>query len=196
MGSSSLKSAHEGYKSLNRFVFACIWQDETGNYKAVSVTAYLSLGSNIGDRADSLREAIEQLRGLGQVTAVSSLYETEPMEFREQPWFLNCAVQLETELTPEELLDGILRIEEKMGRHRLVKKGPRNIDLDILLFGDQIVEDAKLTIPHPAMHERRFVLDPLAEIAPTAWHPMDKRSIRELLEALLPGQSVRKIGDA
>lgn len=162
----------------------------------VSSIAYISLGSNIGDRAGRLREAIKQLSSLGKVLAASSLYEAEPVEYIEQPWFVNCVVELETELTPAKLLDGILRIEEKMGRHRLVKKGPRNIDLDILLYDDEIVEDAKLTIPHPAMHERRFVLEPLAEIAPEAWHPVDKRIIRELLDALPPGQTVRKVGDA
>jgi 2-amino-4-hydroxy-6-hydroxymethyldihydropteridine diphosphokinase len=159
----------------------------------VAVTTYLSLGSNIGERAGNLRNAIEQMRALGQVTAVSSFYETEPIEFTEQPWFLNCVVELETVLTPVELLGGILRIEEKMGRHPLVKKGPRNIDLDILLYGDEIVDTVELTIPHPAMHERRFVLEPLAEIRPEAWHPVDRRSIGELLDALPPGQTVRRI---
>jgi 2-amino-4-hydroxy-6-hydroxymethyldihydropteridine diphosphokinase len=159
----------------------------------VTVTAYLSLGSNIGDRAANLREAIERLRSMGNAGAVSSLYETEPIEFTKQPWFLNCVVEIETGLSPTKLLDGILEIEKQMGRHREKKKGPRNIDLDILFYGDEIVDGPELTIPHPAMHERRFVLAPLAEIAPEVRHPVSKKTVRELLESLSAGQVVKKI---
>jgi 2-amino-4-hydroxy-6-hydroxymethyldihydropteridine diphosphokinase len=163
---------------------------------------YLSMGSNVGDREAQLRGALARLGALGRVAAVSSLYETEPVEFTHQPWFLNCAVALETSRTPQQLLAAILGIEEKMGRRRLQKKGPRVIDLDILLFGDLLFEDAivhdesmqsnRLTIPHPAMHQRRFVLEPMAEIAPELLHPVFKKTIRELLDALPPGQIVRK----
>ena len=153
---------------------------------------YLSLGSNVGDRAGNLNTAIGRLRALGEVVAVSSFYETEPVEFTAQPWFLNCAVTLDTENTPQRLLAGILEIEQQLGRQRGQKNGPRTIDLDILLFGNSIVEDRGLTIPHPAMHERRFVLEPLAEVAPDARHPVFKRTIRELLDALPTGQAVRK----
>jgi 2-amino-4-hydroxy-6-hydroxymethyldihydropteridine diphosphokinase len=151
---------------------------------------YLSLGSNLGDRAGNLNSAIERLRTLGDVVAVSSFYETEPVEFSAQPWFLNCAVEMNTEKTPQQLLAGILEIEQQLGRQRGQKNGPRTIDLDILLFGDCIVEDRGLSIPHPAMHERRFVLEPLAEIAPDARHPILKRTIRELRDALPAGQAV------
>jgi len=154
---------------------------------------YLSLGSNVGDRAANLNTAIDRLRAFGEVVAVSSCYETEPVEFTAQPWFLNCAVTLDTEKTPGQLLSGILDIEQQLGRRRGQQKGPRILDIDILLFGDSIVEDAGLTIPHPAMQERRFVLEPLAEIAPDVLHPILKRSIRELRDALPPGQAVRKI---
>jgi 2-amino-4-hydroxy-6-hydroxymethyldihydropteridine diphosphokinase len=154
---------------------------------------YLSLGSNIGDRAANLREAVTRLSDLGEIKVVSSTYETEPVEFTEQPWFLNCVVELQTGLSPSQLLDGILEIEKQMGRFRQQSKGPRNIDLDILLYEDQVLNSQGLTIPHPAMHQRRFVLEPLAEIAPEARHPLNKRSVRELLHALPPGQSVRKI---
>jgi 2-amino-4-hydroxy-6-hydroxymethyldihydropteridine diphosphokinase len=127
------------------------------------------------------------------VLAASSLYETEPVDFIEQPWFLNCAVALETRKTPQQLLAAILGIEEQMGRKRLQNKGPRSIDIDILLFDNVIMNSKELTIPHPAMHQRRFVLEPLAEIAPDAIHPVLKKTIRELRDALPPGQAVRRL---
>lgn len=154
---------------------------------------YLSLGSNVGDRAANLNAAIERLRSLGEVVAVSSLYETEPVEFTAQPWFLNCAVKLNTEKMPKQLLNAVLDIEKEMGRKRLKKKGPRTIDIDILLFGNSIIDTKGLTVPHPAMHERRFVLEPLAEIAPEVRHPVFKRTARELRDVLPPGQAVKRL---
>jgi len=109
-----------------------------------------------------------------------------------QPWFLNCAVALETELMPKQLMKAILGIEKEMGRRRTQPKGPRSIDIDILLFGNSVVDTAGLTIPHPAMHERRFVLAPLAEIAPGALHPVLKKTISELRDAL-PSKGVVRI---
>jgi len=159
---------------------------------------YLSLGSNVGDREAQLRDAQTRLGEVGRVAAVSSFYETEPVEFTQQPWFLNCALALETSKTPRQVMAVILRLEEEMGRRRLQKKGPRSIDIDILLFDDAIVKDEitdsiHLTIPHPAMDRRRFVLEPLAEIAPEALHPVLKKTIRELRDVLGPGQTVRKL---
>ena len=159
----------------------------------VRATVYLSLGSNVGDRTRNLNAAIQRLRALGEVMAVSSIYETEPVDFTAQPWFLNCAVKLNTENTPEQLLTGIVEIERQLGRRRGLQKGPRIIDLDILLFGTSTFKAPGLTIPHPAMHERRFVLEPLAEIAPEVCHPVLKQTIRELLSVLPIGQAVRKI---
>jgi len=159
----------------------------------VKKSVYLSLGSNVGDRRAHLEEAIERLRQLGSVAAVSSFYETEPVAVTQQGWFLNCVVKLETEAMPRQLLSRLLDIERSMGRKRTRAKGPRNIDLDILLFGSSVVEARGLTIPHPAMHERRFVLEPLAEVAPEVRHPVLKRTARELRDALPPGPAVRKV---
>jgi len=159
----------------------------------VRKTAYLSLGSNLGDRAANIASALQALRELGEVSAVSSMYETEPVDFTRQGWFLNCAVKLETEKLPRQLLAALLRIEQQMGRRRTVAKGPRVIDIDVLLFGAAVIDTRELTVPHPAMHARRFVLEPLAEIAPEARHPVFKKTVRELRDALPPGQAVRKI---
>ena len=158
--------------------------------------AYLSLGSNLdsklGDREHALRDAISRLETVGRVVAVSSSYETEPVEFAGQAWFLNCALALETDFTPGQLMEVLLDLERQMGRQRTQKKGPRTIDMDILLFGDAVVDSPEITVPHPAMHRRRFVLEPLVEIAPQAWHPVLNKTARELLAQLPPGQAVRK----
>ncbi len=154
---------------------------------------YISLGSNVGDRSANLRGTTERLGEVGLVKAKSGFYETEPVELRDQPWFLNSVVALETNLTPEELLKKVLAIEHEMGRIRTRDKGPRSIDIDILLFGDQLIEERGLKIPHPAMHQRRFVLEPLAEIAPEVVHPQLRKTARELLAALPAGQAVRRL---
>ena len=145
---------------------------------------YLSLGSNLGDRQANLRNAIGRLLELGYVEEVSSLYETEPVEVTDQPWFLNCVVAVRTDLVPREFLAGVLEIERSMGRERTQPKGPRNIDIDILLYGAATINTPTLTVPHPAMAKRRFVLEPLAEIAPEATHPVLKKTVRELRDAL------------
>jgi 2-amino-4-hydroxy-6-hydroxymethyldihydropteridine diphosphokinase len=159
----------------------------------VKKLVYLGLGSNLGDRRAHLEAAIAQLARLGAIKAQSSVYETEPVEMAPpsgtHSWFLNCAVALETELMPRQLMARLLGIERGLGRKRERaaepgKKQPRTIDLDILLFGNSVIETAGLTVPHPGMHQRRFVLEPLAEIAPEARHPVFKRTMRELRDAL------------
>jgi len=154
---------------------------------------YLSLGSNIGDRASNLQSAIEKISTLGEVISQSSLYETEPVEVSGHPWYLNCAVALKTEKMPKQLMSALLAIEQDMGRRRSQEKMPRKIDIDILLFGNSVIQSKELTVPHPEMHRRRFVLEPLAEIAAEVRHPVLKRTIGELLNALPAGQAVRKI---
>lgn len=159
-------------------------------------TAYLSLGSNLGDREANLRAAIEGLEALGEIVAVSSIYETEPVDTDvPQPQFLNGIVALYTNWLPERLLSGVLAIEASLGRRREQQKGPRTVDIDIVLFNGLIIDARRLTIPHPAMHRRRFVLEPLAEIAPELRHPVLKRTVAELLASLPADQGVvRKIG--
>ncbi|MFZ0800075.1 MAG: 2-amino-4-hydroxy-6-hydroxymethyldihydropteridine diphosphokinase [Terriglobales bacterium] len=159
----------------------------------MSEISYLSLGSNLGDRAANLRAALAQLDAGGRLLAVSALYETQPVDVPDQPWFLNCVVAIETGKTPRELLQLALQIEAAMGRLRMREKGPRNIDIDLLLFGDRVVEEPGLKIPHPAMQQRRFVLEPLAEIAPEARHPKLGKTARELLAELADGQRVRRL---
>jgi 2-amino-4-hydroxy-6-hydroxymethyldihydropteridine diphosphokinase len=154
---------------------------------------YLSLGSNTGDRAANVNNAIAHLGELGRVVAVSSFYETEPVEFINQPWFINCVLALDTEKLPIQLLQAVLAVEQDMGRHRTEDKGPRNIDIDIVLFGDAVVEEKGLRVPHPGLPTRRFVLEPLAEIAPDVLHPVLKKTARELRDALLSGQAVRRL---
>jgi 2-amino-4-hydroxy-6-hydroxymethyldihydropteridine diphosphokinase len=156
-------------------------------------TVYLSLGSNMGDRAENIARAIAVLGHHGvRVMRESSLYETEPLEIREQPWFFNCAIEAETELSPQELMEVLLGIEREMGRERRVPKGPRLIDLDILLYGSDIVKQPGLEIPHPRMAERKFVLVPLDEIAGEANHPVSMMTIAEMLDATADRSEARK----
>jgi 2-amino-4-hydroxy-6-hydroxymethyldihydropteridine diphosphokinase len=144
-------------------------------------TVYLGLGSNVGEREANLQAAVDALHGRDlAVTRLSSVYETEPQDFRAQRWFLNLVAEVSTDLFPRQLLTRLAQIEQKLGRRRLVAKGPRTIDIDILLFGGFIIETPELVVPHPRLRDRRFVLAPLAELAPDLRDPVTHRSMREL----------------
>jgi 2-amino-4-hydroxy-6-hydroxymethyldihydropteridine diphosphokinase len=151
---------------------------------AVQQTAAIALGSNLGDREANLHAAIEHLRSLGAVEKISSFHNTAPVGYLDQPQFLNAAILLKTELPAIELMHALLAIEKKMGRDRVtaIPKGPRLIDLDLLLYGEHILNTKDLILPHPAMHERAFVLAPLAEIAAGMRHPVKNTTVRKLLE--------------
>jgi 2-amino-4-hydroxy-6-hydroxymethyldihydropteridine diphosphokinase len=155
-------------------------------------TAYLSLGSNVGDRKRMLGEALHLLESPGlHVARVSPVYETEPQDFKNQPWFLNLVAEVQTGLFPMQLLTRTQRIESKLGRKRTLDKGPRSIDIDILLYGESVIDAKDLVVPHPRMTERRFVLQPLADLAPDLRHPVLRCTVRELL-AKVSGQAVRQ----
>ncbi len=150
-------------------------------------TIYLGLGSNIGDRQANLEAALAGLPAIGvRVTRASPVYETEPVDFTDQRWFLNLVVEAETELFPLQLLARLQRIERDLGRVRTVARGPRTLDIDILLYGQAVIQRPDLEIPHPRMAERRFVLAPLADLAPDLRHPVTRKTVRELLEAAPP----------
>ena len=151
--------------------------------KLVAIALGSNLASPFGDRAANLWEAVERVRELGAVKAVSSSYETEPVGYLDQPRFLNAALLLETSLEPAELMRALLEVEQTMGRERVgaIAKGPRVIDLDMLLYGQVVMNTTELTLPHPEMMERRFVLEPLAEIAPGMVHPVLGLTVREML---------------
>jgi len=154
---------------------------------------YIGLGSNLGDREANLRTAREQIAAPDlRVLRESSIYETAPRDIEDQPWFLNQVIECETDLFPRQLLARLKKIERAMGRKHRIAKGPREIDLDILLYGDAVVKSPELEVPHPRLSERRFVLEPLAELAPDKKHPGTRRTVREML-AGVSNQVMKKI---
>ncbi len=161
------------------------------------VVAYLGLGANQGDPRRQLQEAMVRLGATEEVEVVkaSSFYRTPPLGPPDQPWYINAVIQVHTRLTPEELLRVMQRVEQDLGRVRRERWGPRLIDIDLLLYDGVILRDPDLCLPHPEMHKRSFVLVPLTEIAPQAWHPALEQTASELLAKLDPGdrESVEKL---
>jgi len=155
-------------------------------WKRSTTKAFVSLGSNMGDRAGNLLLGVRGMLHAGlHVSCLSSIYETEPVDVIDQPPFLNIVAELHiTIFSPEQILARLLRVEYALGRRREIERGPRNIDLDLLLYGDEQRESEYLMLPHPRMHQRRFVLEPLAELAPQLLHPTIGKSIRQLLDEL------------
>ena len=151
-------------------------------------TIYIALGSNVGDRAANLRDACTRLETDVDILRRSSLYDTAPRGLLNQPWFLNQVIEAETELLPRQSMKLLLRIEREMGRKRTVRNGPRLIDLDLLLYASAVIDAKGLLVPHPRMGERRFVLEPLAEIAPDLRHPVTGQSIKQMLASVMDQQ--------
>lgn len=155
-------------------------------------TVYLSLGSNLDDRLANIKKALRMLESQVDVQSVSSVYETEPWGLNSQPWFLNVVCVGETELAPRALLDSVKGIEQRLGRRQTVRYGPRRIDIDILFYGDRIIHNPGLHIPHPRLSDRAFVLVPLAEIAPGLEHPATGKTVSAMLAELEEAEAVRK----
>lgn len=156
-------------------------------------TAYIAIGSNKGKRIKNIKEALVRIREEMRVEKTSSLYLTEPMELK-GGWFVNCVLEAKTDKEPEELVRTLLKIEEKMGRIRIKeKKIPRVIDLDLLFYEERIMEEKDLILPHPSLHKRGFVLIPLNEINPDLYHPVLKKSVKEILQSLTDIKQVERI---
>jgi len=158
------------------------------------VEVYLALGANLGDRMGSIASAVERLSGKVAIRKLSSVYETEPFYFKDQPMFLNAVLSGMTGLDPFELLSFLKGIESDMGRQTSFRNAPRTIDIDILFYGDRIIETLELTIPHPRIAERAFVLVPLAEIAPGLVHPQSQKKVSDMLAEVDGVNGVRKFG--
>ncbi|HEV8337511.1 MAG TPA: 2-amino-4-hydroxy-6-hydroxymethyldihydropteridine diphosphokinase [Candidatus Polarisedimenticolia bacterium] len=160
----------------------------------VSERIFLGLGSNLGDRLDHLRQAIESLQDKGvRIVRLSAVYDTDPVGYRAQGNFLNLVAEVDWQASPRELLERCQAVERERGRARAVRDGPRTLDLDLLLFGDRILKETDLTLPHPRMHERRFVLQPLAELAPLLRHPVLGMTVGTLLERCADSAGVRQL---
>jgi len=158
-------------------------------------TVYLGLGSNLGDRMAILKRAVAALTALGAIEACSRVYETAPLHLTDQPAFLNMAVRLATQLAPNDLLGAVKALERDLGRVDGIRWGPRLIDIDILLYDGVVLSEERLVIPHPRLAERRFALAPLADVGAAAAHPVERRTVAEMLAALPMADDVRVVAE-
>ena len=158
-------------------------------------TVFIGLGTNLGDRVDNLKTAQGHIKRFIDIVSRSSLYETEPVDYEQQGWFLNMVVEGLTRLAARDLLKHLLDTEKEMGRHRVLRKGPRIIDLDILFYGSDIIEQDDLVVPHPEIQNRGFVLTPLNEIAPQFRHPLLQKDVSRLLNELPTAKEVKRLDD-
>ena len=156
-------------------------------------SVFISIGSNLGDKIGNCKIAIEEIAAFAKILKVSSCYETEPLGYEEQPNFINCAAEICTDLSPHDLLTKLNKIEDKLGRVRLEKWGPRTIDLDIVFFGNQVINDENLEIPHPRAHLRQFVLEPICEIAPEYLDPVLNQTVSVLVKECEDNKQVVKL---
>lgn len=154
------------------------------------VRVYLGIGSNLGNKIENIRESIRYLRKISKIVKISPVYKTEPVGYKNQDWFLNCVVEIETKLPPLKLLSFLKTIEKKLKRKRTIRHGPRTIDIDILLYGNDIIKTKNLIVPHARMHRRLFVLEPLSKLNPKTIHPKLKKSINELKSKIKSKESV------
>ena len=160
--------------------------------------AYIGIGSNVGDKARQCEQGISEIQKLDRhrLLARSSLYKTQPIGYIEQDWFINLVIKIETEMDAPALLSSLKEIESRLGRVETLRWGPRTIDLDILFFNDHQIQTDELTVPHPLIQDRQFVLVPLAEIDPNLTHPVLKKTVKELLERLKEDRGVERLPDA
>lgn len=162
--------------------------------EASPIVVFIGVGANIGPVRENFARALRSMEECARVVAVSSLYESDPVGPQDQPRFTNAVVKAETELSPFELLGRLKTIEREIGRKKTTRWGPRVMDLDIIFYGDLIISTDSLVIPHPRAHERRFVLEPLLEIEPAAWHPVKDMAVRDICSGLEDSQAISKTG--
>lgn len=162
--------------------------------EASPIVVFIGVGANIGPVRENFARALRSMEECARVVAVSSLYESDPVGPQDQPRFTNAVVKAETELSPFELLGRLKTIEREIGRKKTTRWGPRVMDLDIIFYGDLVISTDSLVIPHPRAHERRFVLEPLLEIEPAAWHPVKDMAVRDICSGLGGSQAISRTG--
>ena len=161
-------------------------------HKSSPGVVFIGIGANLGSVRENFARALRSMEKYARLVAVSSLYESDPVGLRDQPRFTNAVIKLETELSPFELLERLKATEKEIGRKKTARWGPRVIDLDIIFYGEVVINTDSLVVPHPRAHERRFVLEPLLEIEPAAWHPVKNMAVRDICSGLGDSQPISK----